>query len=45
MSDNREYDERMARMKKRNRVLGMVLWGFVLFLAVMSFYRMKGLAP
>lgn len=33
------------RMKKRNRVLGLSLGVFVVSLMVISYFRIKGLAP
>lgn len=33
------------RMKKRNRVLGLSLGVFVVALMVISYFRIKGLAP
>lgn len=33
------------KMKKRNRVLGLSLFTFVIALGVISYFRVKGLAP
>jgi len=37
--------EMHAKMKKRNRVVGLSLFLFVIALGVISYYRVKGLAP
>ncbi len=34
-----------ARMRKRNRLLGLSLGAFVVILIVVSYFRIKGLAP
>lgn len=34
-----------ARMKKRNRVVGLSLGVFVIALMIISYFRIKGLAP
>jgi hypothetical protein len=42
MSDKSEMH---TKMKKRNRVVGLSLLGFVIALGVISYFRAKGLAP
>ncbi len=42
MSDESEMHQ---RMKKRNRVLGLALGAFVILIAVISFFKIKALAP
>ena len=38
-------DPKDPNLKKRNRAVGLALFGFVVFLAVVSYFRAKGLAP
>lgn len=45
MSDDDKYSELHTKMKKRNRVLGASLFIFVISLAVISYFRIKGLTP
>ena len=40
-----EHSEMHAKMKKRNRVLGLSLAAFVILVAVISFFKIKALAP
>jgi hypothetical protein len=40
-----EYSDMHAKMKKRNRLLGGSLAVFVIILIVVSYFRIKGLAP
>ncbi|WP_417461409.1 hypothetical protein [Kordiimonas sp.] len=40
-----EISEMHARMKKRNRVLGLTLAAFVIIVAVVSFFKIGSLAP
>ncbi len=42
MSDKSEMH---TKMKKRNRVVGLSLLVFMVVLGVVSYYRVKGLAP
>lgn len=42
MSEKPEVSE---KTKKRNRVLGLALFAFVIALGVISYFRIKGLAP
>jgi hypothetical protein len=41
----REHSEMHAKMKKRNRLLGGSLGIFVVVLIIVSYFRIKGLAP
>ncbi|WP_262689532.1 hypothetical protein [Kordiimonas aestuarii] len=40
-----DESEMHVRMKKRNRVLGLSLAAFVILIAVISFFKIKALAP
>ncbi|WP_020400749.1 hypothetical protein [Kordiimonas gwangyangensis] len=40
-----QESEMHQRMKKRNRVLGLSLAAFVILIAVISFFKIKALAP
>lgn len=40
-----QESEMHQRMKKRNRVLGLSLGAFVILIAVISFFKIKALAP
>jgi len=40
-----EPNEMHTKMKKRNRVVGLSLFIFVIALGVISYFRVKGLAP
>lgn len=42
---NQSNDDMHEQMKKRNRVVGLSLAVFVVALAVISYFRIKGLAP
>lgn len=40
-----EQTDMHAKMKSRNRVVGLSLFVFVIALGVISYFRVKGLAP
>jgi len=40
-----EKSEMHSKMKKRNRVVGLSLFVFVVALGVISYFRVKGLTP
>jgi len=40
-----DHSDMHARMKKRNRVLGLSLGAVVILVAVFSFFKIKGLTP
>lgn len=40
-----EKSDMHEKMKKRNRVVGLSLFAFVIALGVISYFRVKGLAP
>jgi len=40
-----DKSEMHSKMKKRNRVVGLSLFAFVIALGVISYFRVKGLAP
>lgn len=40
-----EKSDMHEKMKKRNRVVGLSLFAFVVALGVISYFRVKGLAP
>ena len=40
-----EKPEVSDKIKKRNRVVGLALFTFVIALAVISYFRIKGLTP
>lgn len=40
-----EQPDMAAKMKKRNRVVGLSLFVFVIALGVISYFRVKGLTP
>ena len=40
-----DRSELHTKMKKRNRVVGLALLGFAILLGVVTYFRIKGLAP
>jgi len=40
-----DYSEMHARMKKRNRATGLALAALVIFIAVVSFYKIEVMSP
>ncbi|TNE61824.1 MAG: hypothetical protein EP335_14105 [Alphaproteobacteria bacterium] len=38
-------EEDMARIRRRNKALGLALGAFVVLLAIFSYFRVKGLTP
>lgn len=40
-----EHSDMHEKMKKRNRAVGLTLFAFVIFVAVFSYFKVKGLTP
>ena len=38
-------DEKLAKLRRKNMIFGLVMAGFVVALGVISYFRIKGLTP